>query len=79
MKINVYYDSLNEKGIKEKVDYSLEVRLKLLVTSEMKISQHSGREFLFSSWRLRLPLAWNLFLQVNTCYLRVVIEFMSEV
>ena len=43
VKINVYYDSLNEKGIKEKVDYSLEVRLKLLwtkisETSEMKIS-----------------------------------------
>ena len=25
VKINVYYDSLNEKSIKEKIDYSLEV------------------------------------------------------
>ena len=32
VKINVYYDSLNEKGIKEKVDYSLEVRSTMLVT-----------------------------------------------
>ena len=77
VKINVYYDSLNEKSVMEKIDYSLEVseiqflkqrQLWWLLTQYsqyLQYSQYSGREFLFGSGGLCLPLARYLLLQVS--------------
>ena len=57
VKINVYYTSLNEKAVEDKIDYSFQVSL-LNMTIKF-----AGWKFVQRIGRLSLPLARHLLLQ----------------